>query len=158
MEIRRVDLTEWQVMDAIVHQCNCLAVKAHGLSAQIDRKYPWVDAYRYRRRQGFRNLAIPADRKEPGTIQIMRNPGIVLRKSRKGDRSCRLDSEYQLLCLFLYLFLYLFQSPLIYRWLGDCFPHQGRRCGIGNILNCTLTGYMPKYKHIIQEPSGMICI
>ena len=94
VEIRRGDLTEWQGVDAIVHQCNCLAVKAHGLSALIDRKYPWGDAYRYRRRQGFRNLAIPADRKEPGIIQIMRNPGIVLRKSRKGDRSCRLDSEY----------------------------------------------------------------
>ena len=45
-------------------------VKPHGLSAQIARKYPWGDAYRYRRRQGFRNLAVP---EEPGTIQIMSN-------------------------------------------------------------------------------------
>ena len=86
VEIRRGDLTEWQGVDDIVHQCNCLTVKAHGLSAQIARKYPWGDVYRYRRRQGFRNLAVPEDRKEPGTIQIIRNPGQGIRKSRKGDR------------------------------------------------------------------------
>ena len=83
VDIRARDLTEWQGVDAIVHQCNCLAVKAHGLSAQIARKYPWADVYRYRRRQRFRNLAIPADRKEPGTIQKMRNPGLdIIKNSR----------------------------------------------------------------------------
>ena len=35
VENRAGDLTEWTEMDAIVHQCDCLAVKAHGLSAQI---------------------------------------------------------------------------------------------------------------------------
>ena len=73
VEIKRGDLTEWRGVDAIVHQGNCLTVKPHRLSAQIARKYPWGDAYRYRRRQGFRNLAVPEDQKEPGTIQIMRN-------------------------------------------------------------------------------------
>ena len=85
VENRAGDLTEWTEADAIVHQCNCLAVKAHGLSAQIARKYPWADVYRYRRRQRFRNLAIPADRKEPGTIQIMRNPGLDIVKNSKGE-------------------------------------------------------------------------
>ena len=61
-------------VDAIVHQGNCLTVKAHGLSAQIAKKYPWGDAYQRRRPQRRRNLAVPEDRKETGTIQIMKNP------------------------------------------------------------------------------------
>ena len=86
VEVRPGDLTEWKGVDAIVHQCNCLTVKAHGLSAQIARKYPWADVYRYRRRQGIRNLAIPADRKEPGTIQILRNPRLDIIKNRVKGR------------------------------------------------------------------------
>ena len=38
VEIRRGDLTVWKGVDAIVHQGNCLRVKAHGLSAQIATK------------------------------------------------------------------------------------------------------------------------
>ena len=93
MDFRFGDLTEWTEADAIVHQCNCLAVKAHGLSAQIARKYPWGDVYRYRRSQGEsfwshyhrKNLALPADRKEPGTIQILRNPGLEIVKNSQGE-------------------------------------------------------------------------
>ena len=85
VENRAGDLTTWKEADAIVQQCNCLTVKPHGLSAQIARKYPWADVYRYRRRQGFRNLAIPADRKEPGTIQILRNPGLEIVKNSQGE-------------------------------------------------------------------------
>ena len=85
IEIRAGDLTEWRRVDAIVHQCNCLAVKAHGLSAQIAEKYPWADVYRYRKRQGFRNLAVREDRKVPGTIQIIRNPGLDIVKNSKGE-------------------------------------------------------------------------
>ena len=86
MENRAGDLTNWTEADAIVHQCNCLTVKAHGLSAQIAKKYPWGDVYRFRRSQRFRNLAIPADRKEPGTIQIIRNPGLDVVKNSQGER------------------------------------------------------------------------
>ena len=60
-------------------------MKAHGLSAQIANKYPWADVYRYRRRQGIRNLAIPADQKEPGTIQILRNPRLDIIKNSNGE-------------------------------------------------------------------------
>ena len=35
IEIRKGDLTEWKRVDAIVHQGNCLTVKAYELSAQI---------------------------------------------------------------------------------------------------------------------------
>ena len=31
VENRAGDLTTWKEADAIVHQCNCLTVKAHGL-------------------------------------------------------------------------------------------------------------------------------
>ena len=85
VENRAGDITNWTETDAIVHQCNCLTVKAHGLSAQIAKKYPWGDVYRFRRCQRFRNLAIPADRKEPGTIQILRNPGLDVVKNSNGE-------------------------------------------------------------------------
>ena len=94
VENRAGDLTEWTEADAIVHQCNCLTVKALGLSAQIAKKYPWADVYRFRRSQGGsfwshyhrKNLAIPADRKEPGTIQIIRNPGLdIVKKQSRGE-------------------------------------------------------------------------
>ena len=61
-------------MDAIVQQCNCLAFKAHRLSEAIARKYSWGNPYRLRRCPGIRNLAVPQDRVEPGTIQIMKHP------------------------------------------------------------------------------------
>ena len=94
VDFRFGDLTEWTEADAIVHQCNCLTVRAHGLSAQIARKYPWGDVYSYRRSQGSwiwghyhrkRNLAVPEDRKEPGTIQILRNPGLDIVKNSNGE-------------------------------------------------------------------------
>ena len=93
VEFRRGDLTQWTEADAIVHQCNCLTVKAHGLSAQIAMKYPWGNVYFYRRSRepwrrpwhGYRNLAIPADRKEPGTIQILRNPGLDIVKNSNEE-------------------------------------------------------------------------
>ena len=28
-------------VDAIVHQCNCLTVKSHGLSQKISECFPW---------------------------------------------------------------------------------------------------------------------
>jgi hypothetical protein len=37
------NLVEKKNVDAIVHQCNCLTVKSHGLSKQIARKFPWAD-------------------------------------------------------------------------------------------------------------------
>ena len=74
MEIRKGDLTEWTEADAIVHQCNCLAVRSHGLSPRIADKYWWADVYHLRRPERRRNLAVPEDRAKPGYIQIRRNP------------------------------------------------------------------------------------
>lgn len=55
--------------DFIVQQCNCLTVRAHGLSDSIARALG-VDPYATRRAVGRRNLAIEADRSVPGTIQV----------------------------------------------------------------------------------------
>ena len=107
VENRAGDLTEWTEADAIVHQCNCLTVKAHRRSAQIAKKYPWADVYRFRRSQGGsfwshyhrKNLAIPADRKEPGTIQIIRNPGLDIVKNSKGE-SCLVPKKPDVIALF----------------------------------------------------------
>ena len=73
LHIRAGDLTEWVEADAIVHQCNCLAVTSHGLSDQIARRYWWADAYHHRKPERRRNLAVKEHRAEPGTIQIMKN-------------------------------------------------------------------------------------
>ena len=74
VEIRVGDLTEWTAADAIVQQCNCLAVRCHGLSARLAEKYWWADVYRLRRPVRNRNLAVPEDRAKPGYINIRRNP------------------------------------------------------------------------------------
>jgi O-acetyl-ADP-ribose deacetylase (regulator of RNase III) len=67
------DVVEIKNVDAIVHQCNCLTVKSHGLSKQIARKFPWADVYRMRRSVQRRNLAIHEDRAVPGSIKVMKS-------------------------------------------------------------------------------------
>lgn len=61
-------------VDIIVHQVNCLCVKAHGLSQKIALKYPWADIYATRQRDGDRNLAVVEDRGTPGTITVFKSP------------------------------------------------------------------------------------
>lgn len=56
--------------DYILHQCNCLTVKSHGLSKTIEEKYPEGVVYNKRRPLGRRNLAIEEDRAQPGTFLI----------------------------------------------------------------------------------------
>ena len=68
------DVLKVTTVDAIVQQCNCLAVKAHGLSQPIADRYLWADPYRIRRPEGKRNLAVREDRAVPGSIQILKNP------------------------------------------------------------------------------------
>jgi len=54
----------------VVHQANCLTTRAHGLSAAIAARWPWADCYAARRAVGRRNLAVPADRADPGSIEV----------------------------------------------------------------------------------------
>ena len=68
------DLLKLRDVDAIIHQVNCLCVKAHGLSKQIAEKYPWGDIYSTRRAEGKTNLAIVGDRGVPDSIQILKSP------------------------------------------------------------------------------------
>ena len=58
----------------IVQQCNCLTVRAHGLSQVIVDKYPWADPYGCRKSMGKRNCAIENDRDKPGSIKIFDSP------------------------------------------------------------------------------------
>lgn len=58
-------------VDIIVQQCNCLAVKSHGLSKEIADSLD-VDVYKLRKSTSSRkNLAKPADRGFPGTIEVV---------------------------------------------------------------------------------------
>ena len=67
------DVLKVTTVDSIVQQCNCLALKAHGLSQAIADRYPWADPYRIRRHERKRNLAVREDRAVPGSIKIMKN-------------------------------------------------------------------------------------
>lgn len=56
----------------IAQQCNCVTVKAHGLSAAIAKRFPYADLYSQRSRIGSRNCT--ADPDIPGTIKIAADP------------------------------------------------------------------------------------
>ena len=68
------DLLKAKDVDVIVHQVNCLCIKAHGLSKQIAERFPWGDIYSTRRGEGNRNLAVREDRGIPGTIKLLKSP------------------------------------------------------------------------------------
>ena len=38
-------MLESKDVDVIIHQVNCLCIKAHGLSQKIAEKFPWGDIY-----------------------------------------------------------------------------------------------------------------
>lgn len=59
----------------MAHQVNCLTVRAHGLSRAIATAFSWADVYSERRPVGRRNLAVPEDRAEPGTIVVRSRDG-----------------------------------------------------------------------------------
>jgi hypothetical protein len=95
--IRRGDLLR---SDAswIVHQGNCLTTRSHGLSRTIAAKHKWADVYSDRNRQvGASNLAVWADRSEPGTVEIRRDPtgackyGVIM---LMGQWSCGKPGRY----------------------------------------------------------------
>lgn len=49
----------------IAQQCNCVTLKAHGLSQSIKDKYPWADVYGSRPRKSANTTSAPST---PGTI------------------------------------------------------------------------------------------
>ena len=56
--------------DFILQQCNCLTVKAHGLSESLGNKFPHARIYNHRRAIHGRNIAVDTDRSIPGTAVI----------------------------------------------------------------------------------------
>lgn len=74
----RGDLVE-ATEDYIMHQCNCISVRPHGLSKTIASSLgSEYDVYARRRPIGRRNCCIEADRPEPGTALILRDRVICL--------------------------------------------------------------------------------
>lgn len=59
-------------VDCIVQQCNCLAVRPHGLAASIAEALPYANIYGQRRGIGARNLAQVSDRPAVGTCQLVK--------------------------------------------------------------------------------------
>jgi hypothetical protein len=59
--------------NCIAHQCNCLTVKSHGLSAQVARRFKWADDYSIRKSHSTNTASIKSRRK-PGTIRIYIHP------------------------------------------------------------------------------------
>jgi O-acetyl-ADP-ribose deacetylase (regulator of RNase III) len=67
------DLLTWKG-DCIVQQCNCLAVRPHGLSALIAKAKPYADVYSKRTQAGGQNLADSKTRSVPGTVDLFSPP------------------------------------------------------------------------------------
>jgi O-acetyl-ADP-ribose deacetylase (regulator of RNase III) len=57
----------------IVQQCNCISVKAHGLSKTISVRFPHADSYARRIPMGSKNLATVESRSDPGSIVVCGN-------------------------------------------------------------------------------------
>lgn len=64
------DLTAVEA-DFLVQQCNCLTVKAHGLSQALARKNPAWNLYAQRTPVCTQNLATPETRGHPGTTVLL---------------------------------------------------------------------------------------
>jgi ATP-dependent DNA helicase PIF1 len=56
--------------DYIIQQCNCLTVRAHGLSEVLTDHFPHANVYGKRTGMGNKNVAIPRDRSTPGSFQL----------------------------------------------------------------------------------------
>ena len=69
------DLTSKDFQDnktCIVQILNCVAIRAHGLSESLSRKYPYCNMYTKRRPIKNLNRAVLQDRPLPGTLDICR--------------------------------------------------------------------------------------
>ena len=70
-----ISIIDGNILDAkeeyILQQCCCTAIRPHGLSETIANKWKDANIYALRKGIGKRNMAIPEDRPEPGTIQII---------------------------------------------------------------------------------------
>lgn len=70
--------------DYIVHQCNCLTVRSHGLAKTIAERRPYADIYAERTPMGRRNCAVPEQRGKPGSIAVRKDVVCLLAQWRPG--------------------------------------------------------------------------
>jgi len=70
-----LSIIDGNILDAIeeyiLQQCCCTAIRPHGLSETIALVWKDANIYGLRKGIGNRNMAIPEDRPEPGTIKII---------------------------------------------------------------------------------------
>jgi hypothetical protein len=59
--------------DVLVHQCNCLTVRPHGLAEDIERRLPYAAFYGRRASVGW-NMATAETCDSPGTIKWLDDP------------------------------------------------------------------------------------
>jgi len=140
--------------DVIVQQCNCMCVKAHGLSENIAKRYPFANPYAQRRAVGNRNLAIKQDQPVPGTIMISEGknikvvhffaqldygkPGVSRRVTLEQDNS-KLREKWFSECLSCFRTWLCEQNTN----LSVCFP---------KLIGCGLAGGNPtSYYRMLQE-------
>ena len=149
--------------DFILQQCNCLTVKAHGLSETLGNKFPHARVYNHRKPISQHaygsNIAIEVDRAIPGTAVICTGvPGIICLFSqwRPGKitapyfdyypESNPRETELQRLLWFI--------SSLTQ--VGEYFRHQcsGKNFSIAipNRIGCGLAGgNWEKYFKVLQQ-------
>lgn len=59
----------------ILQQCNCVTVSPHGLSADLEAKFPGTCPYLLRTRGPYGNFAREEDHDIPGSVSIVQNEG-----------------------------------------------------------------------------------
>lgn len=80
--IRSLETVKGNLLDTdapyIMHQCDCVTVRATGLAKEIKDRFLHGDVYGARRAQPHRNCAVPMDRAMPGTIEFIgHGPSII---------------------------------------------------------------------------------
>jgi hypothetical protein len=145
------DILSVSSVDVVVHQCNCLTTKSHGLSQQIGDKYQWADIYRTRRKENGRNLAVSQDRGVPGTLRLMKSP------IRDSPHVVCFLSQWDFgrgLVRKIPPFTDTRQNRL--KWFSECLKQLGKlpyqTCASPYKIACGLAGgHWPTYLHLIKD-------
>ncbi|XP_062569414.1 uncharacterized protein LOC134282498 [Saccostrea cucullata] len=142
------DLLNCEV-EAIVHHCDCLSVKAYGLSQIIAEKFPQANLYATRSASRFPNIALEEDRGIPGTIKVFpsQTPVVICLLAQwdygKPSHKPRRISTYQDTA---YNREKWFQACL--QQMGSL-PYQTYAFPFG--LCCGLAGNKDHYRHYIEQ-------
>lgn len=98
MRIKIGDILECEE-EYLMQQCNCLTVKAHGLSQTLSDKWSWANVYTTRKSLNGRNLAIEKDRARVGSIKVCKKD-IGPMDNFVKDNSKVINVDKKVICLF----------------------------------------------------------